>query len=71
MTKTAFDKKIEEDDHLLTAQEWLDEVKHGSFIDYDGYGYLSNGTSKSSDTISPSKAEELPSDVTHIVWINR
>ena len=68
-----FDKEIPEYGDLMTKKDWLEAVKDGWFIDYDGHGELSNGVMCSSQFIRPSKAyviKDIP-EVTHIVWYNR
>lgn len=57
--------------HLMTAKEWLEGVRDGSFIDYDGYGYPVKDGNQSNRGISPSRAKEFPEEATHIAWANR
>ena len=81
MTMISFFKSkgqpIEIGDHLMTMEEWLECVDCGGFIDYDGYGYLSDGKLKYPDhQIWPSDVERLgdkfnPKQFTHVVWFNR
>jgi hypothetical protein len=58
---------------LIPLQEWIDCVKCGGFIDYDGYGELATETQTSNIMISPSeyKNYDFPDWVTHIMWYNR
>lgn len=56
---------------LLTREEWLGAVKVGGFVDYDGYGYAVKDGMFWPHAISPSTADVLPDDATHVVWFNR
>lgn len=60
-------------DDVLTVDVFLDCVSCGGFIDYDGYGYpAKDGYYDRSLIIKPSNGGKLiPTDATHIVWINR
>lgn len=64
---------IEHDDYHMTLAEWLDDVKCGGYIDYDGHGDLATEDTKSNVIIQPSDAEDydFPIWATHIVWYNR
>jgi hypothetical protein len=64
---------IESDDYHVTLSEWLEEVKWGGFIDYDGHGNLATINKKSNSIIQPSYAKgyDFPEWATHIVWYNR
>ncbi len=57
----------------MTVVEFLECVQCGGFIDYDGWGYLSDGTNYDPDvTIRPSGAPGcIPKGTTHILWMNR
>lgn len=57
---------------VMSRETWLNAVKCGMFIDYDGYGrgILEGGTLIQS-VVVPSKANELDSRVEWIVWYNR
>lgn len=61
------------EDDVYTVQEFLDHVRAGSFIDYDGFGYpVKDGLADESCPIHPSECPgSIPSDATHIVWYNR
>lgn len=65
--------KIEDfDGALMTVKEFKSTVKHGGFIDYDGYGYpVRKNKANSSVTIIPSEVSKTPKDATHIIWFNR
>lgn len=60
---------------LMTVEEWLDCVKTGGFIDYDGSGSLATKDGVCDIRIQPSDITalklELPTWCTHIVWYNR
>ena len=70
----AYDTKLDlETGELMTVDEYLDCVGCGAFIDYDGFGFASNGTHEDMDTfIYPSDGDKfIPTDATHIMWYNR
>jgi len=58
---------------LIPLSEWLENVKFGAFIDYDGHGNLATETQCSDIVIIPSEVEGyvFPEWTTHIVWYNR
>lgn len=59
---------------LMTIKEWVDCVKCGGFIDYDGDGVYATETQKSNKFIKPSHVKRFPmrdKEFTHIVWYNR
>lgn len=64
---------VEESADLMTREEFLSIVKCGGFIDYDGYGHLSDGFYESGVSISPSQVNKInwPAWATHVVWFNR
>ncbi len=66
---------IEEDDHVLSREEFEAAVNSGAFIDYDGYGEyaVEKKKRKSNVTVSPSDLKEMGFDTrfTHVVWYNR
>lgn len=64
-------KPIDPDDHLMTWGEWLDNVRSGNFIDYDGHGYLATKTHMSDIRIVPSDLGIINYSFTHVVWYNR
>ncbi len=73
-------KELPEYSDLMTIQEWIDNVKTGCFIDYDGNGNL---VMRAGDgdwlvgkpTIYPSDVTNLnlkfPEWVTHVIWYNK
>lgn len=57
---------------LMTLREFLECVMAGAFIDYDGNGHPVRGDLvDTSVTVLPSKANDIPSDATHIIWFNK
>jgi hypothetical protein len=58
----------------MTVEEFLERVKFGGLIDYDGFGNWSNGTHLLSDKcVYPSECRNLkkiPHNATHVVWFN-
>lgn len=66
--------KIMPGDHVMKLGEWITAVHQGSFIDYDGFGYYSDGICTNEDhMVKPSQvyANTLDTSYTHIVWLNR
>lgn len=60
------------EDDVYTVAEFIAHAKAGSFIDYDGFGYaVKDGKADESFCVKPSRASEIPSDATHVVWFNR
>jgi hypothetical protein len=58
---------------LFILEDFLDCVKQGSFIDYDGYGYSVSeaGDVLNETPIYPSQTHKIPKGTTHILWFNR
>lgn len=70
-----FDDNIPEPeygDHMPIG-DFMEMVKCGGFIDYDGHGYLATETKISNIMIVPSEMKIIqpPNWVTHVVWYNR
>lgn len=63
----------DDEDDVYTVAEFMDHVREGSFIDYDGHGHpVRDGLADETIFINPSSAHALiPNDATHIVWFNR
>lgn len=60
------------EDDVYTVEEFRECVMSGAFIDYDGFGYPVRDCLADKDiTIKPSEIERIPTDATHIVWLNR
>lgn len=59
--------------HLMTIERFIDCVKCGGFINYDGYGEYATETQTSNIIILPSDviADEYRKDFSHVVWFNR
>ena len=67
-------KKIDTDDDVMTLEEWRACCDCGGFIDYDGFGYYSDGKVMWTDhTAHPSERNLVkpPEGTTHVVWFNR
>ena len=75
---------VEKDDDVYTMEDWINNVKVGGFIDYDGFGdYAIDGYKYQPPCNEDNVYAEpwvYPSDVkkgkinmgfTHIVWYNR
>lgn len=59
--------------HMPMAK-WLDCVRAGSFIDYDGCGDLATATHYSDMVVIPSMVKpgwKPPAWATHVCWYNR
>lgn len=60
---------------LFTMEHWLECVKCTGFIDYDGFGDLSDGKMVSNIEVKPSDVTKrnmkFPEWATHVVWYNR
>lgn len=66
-----YNRKIPDYADVMTVEEYLENVKNGGFIDYDGYGYAVKGD-KMSDKIKVWPSDEtVPHGATHIAWFNR
>lgn len=61
--------------HLMTMEEFKDNVDAGGFIDYDGHGYYATTEKMSNKIISPSdfKNNRVLDNVefTHVMWFNK
>ena len=61
--------------HKMTKELWLENVKDGMFIDYDGSGNYASDTQMSNISVSPSDLERgwirKDKEFTHIIWFNR
>jgi hypothetical protein len=58
---------------LMPMSDFIETVKCGCFIDYDGYGKYSDGKEMSEQTVRPSDVEAGKVDMkwSHVVWFNR
>ncbi len=58
---------------LMTIEQWLDCVKCGGFIDYDGFGNYAFKEKMSDKEVRPSdvKKGKIDKTFTHVVWFNR
>lgn len=59
---------------LMTLTDFMDDVKAGYFIDYDGHGNYATETEMSNKRIYPSdvkKGDVETERFTHVVWFNR
>jgi hypothetical protein len=55
---------------LIPIDQWLDGVRRGGFVDYDGHGRLATANGVSGMMWVPSKGSP-PAWATHICWYNR
>ena len=65
--------EIAADDDVMTIKEFINEVKSGGFIDYDGYGRYVKDGKKTNITILPSdvKYQAIRKDFNTMVWFNK
>lgn len=64
--------RLDHDADVMTVHEFREMVKHGAFIDYDGFGYpMKDDLADHEIIVKPSRLETIPADATHIVWFNR
>ena len=58
---------------LMELDDFVENVRHGNFIDYDGSGYYSTATEESNISIHPSEVSQgiYRKDFTHVKWYNR
>lgn len=59
--------------HFLDFDAWVEDVKNGSFIDYDGYGdLLDKDYNFLNKTYYPSKYKgKTPKNAKYILWYNK
>lgn len=64
--------------NLMTIKEWIDHVKTGNFIDYDGFGLYADPIkgimcNDMDNPVKPSHVEKnlIDKKWTHIIWYNR
>ncbi|KAB1068750.1 hypothetical protein [Methylobacterium planeticum] len=68
----SYSQEVDEDDHVMTVEEYLDSVECGAFIDYDGFGHPVRDGKHCNVEVKPSDGRDgIPPDATHIVWFNR
>lgn len=58
---------------LMTIEKFLEYVRDGDFIDYDGHGNYSKPNVMSDIRVYPSdvKYNMIRKDFTHVIWFNR
>jgi hypothetical protein len=73
MTKVPVFTKIPDYGTLMPLDEFIDNVKSGGFIDYDGYGCYVNGDLMTDIEIYPSDIEKnkIRNEFDKIIWFNR
>lgn len=67
-------RRVNDEDHLMSADEFISACQSGSFIDYDGEAEYSNGHTVYMDKIIKPSAVvrgEFDRKYTHVVWYNR
>ena len=65
---------IKDVDYHTPLKEFMENVKEGNFVDYDGHGVFATEDEKSSIYFTPSelkkKTIKIPAWATHVVWYN-
>ena len=59
---------------LFSVEEFVDNVRCGGFIDYDGFGNLATAEQESRIEIRPSNVLKMLAQnpwATHVMWFNR
>lgn len=58
---------------LMTVADFIDQVKHGCFNDYDGSGYYATATHGSRLAAIPSEIAhgKINNEFTHVAWYNK
>jgi len=56
---------------MMTREDWLERVRSGFFIDYDGFCEPVKDGKVWALWFYPSQSAELPADCDHVVWFNR
>ena len=58
---------------LMTIAQFVESVKTGLFIDYDGHGYYANSKYMSTVLVTPSDIRRCGplQGWTHVAWFNR
>jgi len=66
-------KEIPKYGKLMSLSSFIEDVKDGLFIDYDGFGYYTKDNKMSNILIKPSHVEnkKLVEGFNSIVWFNR
>jgi hypothetical protein len=66
-------RELNKNDHVLTINEFIEQVKQGYFIDYDGYGCYVKDNKVTNIEILPSdiKYNAIRKEFNTIVWFNK
>jgi hypothetical protein len=67
-------RKIPDYGSLMSVDKFVESVKEGYFIDWDGSGYYTNGETYSyADEAVPSEIDEgkINKNFTHVIWFNK
>jgi hypothetical protein len=57
---------------LFTVENWIDNVRSGGFIDYDGFGNYAFENEVSNKEVIPSDIKgKMDMRFSHIMWYNR
>lgn len=73
MIKTPTYSELSTFGHVMSLEDFIDNVKCGGFIDYDGFGNYVKDGKESNIEIHPSdvKHDAIRTDFDTIVWYNR
>jgi hypothetical protein len=65
--------ELAKDDDVMSLKQFIEQVKHGMFIDYDGWGYYVKDGKKTNIMIYPSdvKYNAIRKEFDTIVWYNK
>jgi restriction endonuclease S subunit len=68
-----FDDNLPSYGHVMSLEDFIENVKSGGFIDYDGYGNYIRDGKESNIMILPSdvKHDMVRKDFDNIIWYNR
>lgn len=60
-------------DEVIELDEFVDSCNRGNLIDYDGWGYYSDGNLMTSIKVYPSDITNgfVKREWTHVVWFNK
>jgi len=73
MTPELTDREFDADDDVMSIKDFIEAVKDGCFIDYDGFGRYVKGNQESNIHIYPSDVQHnsVRKDFDTIIWFNK
>lgn len=65
--------EITEDDHVMTVAQFIEDVKSGCLIDYDGWGYYIKNNKRTNILVflSDVKYNAIRKEFDTIIWLNK